>query len=205
MEKESKYQTSISNSKSDEGNGIVINNSKDVIIENNIIKNILDPSKTDDYNNGSTLLPGYGISILNSERANITNNKGRSFESVFYAEYSQKFGIYENEFTLSNYGIKYGFNNANTKIENNSIIDNVGWYVMDVPEGPRGYGIFLNNSAVNISISQNNINNNYMGISIDANNSTGIVITSNLIADNSLDGIRFNAEYDLAEKWLNLS
>jgi len=187
------------NSKSGEGNGIVISNSKDVIIENNIIKNILDPSKTDDYNNGSTLLPGYGISILNSERVNITNNKVSSFESGLYAEYSKKFGIYENEFTLSNYGIKYGFNNANTKIENNAIIDNVGWYVMDVPEGPRGYGIFLNNSAVNITISQNNISNNYMGISIDANNSTGIIITSNLIADNSLEGIRFNAGYDLAE------
>ena len=187
------------NSKSGEGNGIVISNSKDVIIENNIIKNILDPSKTDEYNNGSTLLPGYGISILNSERVNITNNKVSSFESSLYAEYSQKFGIYENELTLSNYGIKYGFNNANTKIENNVIIDNVGWYVMDVPEGPRGYGIFLNNSAVNISISQNNISNNYMGISIDANNSTGIIITSNLIADNSLEGIRFNAGYDLAE------
>ena len=187
------------NSKSGEGNGIVISNSKDVIIENNIIKNILDPSKTDEYNNGSTLLPGYGISILNSERVNITNNKVSSFESALYAEHSQKFGIYENELTLSNYGIKYGFNNANTKIENNAIIDNVGWYVMDVPEGPRGYGIFLNNSAVNITISQNNISNNYMGISIDANNSTGIIITSNLIADNSLEGIRFNAGYDLAE------
>jgi hypothetical protein len=106
----------------------------------------------------------------------------------FYAEYSDDLNISENEFALSDYGIKYGFGNANTEIKNNSIIDNIGWYVMDVPEGPRGYGIFLNNSAVNITISQNNISNNYMGISIDANNSTGIVITSNLIADNSLEG-----------------
>ena len=187
------------NSKTGEGNGIIINNSKDVLIDGNIIKNILDSSKTDDYNNGSTLLPGYGISILNSEEINITNNKVNSFESALYAEYSQKFGIYENEFTLSNYGIKYGFGNANTNIKNNIIIDNIGWYVMDVPEGPRGYGIFLNNSAVNITINQNNISNNYLGISIDSNYSTGIVITSNLIADNSLEGIRFNAGYDLAE------
>ena len=70
---------------------------------------------------------------------------------------------------------------------------------MDVPEGPRGYGIFLNNSAVNITIDSNNISNNYIGISLDSNYSTGIVITSNLIADNSLEGIRFNAGYDLAE------
>ena len=37
-----------------------------------------------------------------------------------------------------------------------------------------------------------------MGISIDANYSTGIVITSNCISDNVLEGIRFNAGYDLA-------
>jgi hypothetical protein len=52
---------------------------------------------------------------------------------------------------------------------------------------------------VNVTIKENNISNNYLGISIDSNNSTGIVITSNLIADNSLEGIRFNAPYDLAE------
>ena len=52
---------------------------------------------------------------------------------------------------------------------------------------------------MNILIRENNISNNYIGISIDSNNSTGIVVTSNLIADNSLEGIRFNAGYDLAE------
>lgn len=69
---------------------------------------------------------------------------------------------------------------------------------MNVPEGPCGYGIYLNNSAVNITISENNISNNYMGISLDANNSTGIQITSNLISENAAEGIRFNAGYDLA-------
>ena len=105
----------------------------------------------------------------------------------------------ENEISSSNYGIKYGFGTANSEIRNNQIIDNIGWYIMDVPEGPSGYGILLNNSAVNITINQNNISNNYIGISVDSNKSTGIVITSNLIADNSLEGIRFNAGYDLAE------
>ena len=38
-----------------------------------------------------------------------------------------------------------------------------------------------------------------MGISLDANYSTGIVITQNTITDNVLEGIRFNAGYDLAE------
>ena len=187
------------NSTSKEGNGIIINNSNNVNIENAIVKNTLDSSKIDDYNNGSTILPGTGISILNSSQVNLINNNVSSFESGIYAENSAELGMYENEITLSNYGIKYGFGNANTLIENNTIKDNIGWYTEDVPEGPRGYGIFLNNSAVNVTINQNNISNNYLGISIDANNSTGIVVTSNLIADNSLEGIRFNAGYDLAE------
>jgi hypothetical protein len=38
-----------------------------------------------------------------------------------------------------------------------------------------------------------------MGISVDANKSTGIVILYNWISDNALEGIRFNAGYDLAE------
>jgi hypothetical protein len=38
-----------------------------------------------------------------------------------------------------------------------------------------------------------------MGISVDANYSTGIVILYNWISDNALEGIRFNAGYDLAK------
>ena len=70
---------------------------------------------------------------------------------------------------------------------------------MSVPEGPSGYGIFLNNSAVNVTINHNHIHANHMGISIDANYSTGIVITQNTITDNVLEGIRFNVGYDLAQ------
>lgn len=70
---------------------------------------------------------------------------------------------------------------------------------MTVPEGPSGYGIFLNNSAVNVVINNNHISKNHLGISLDANYSTGIVITQNIISDNVLEGIRFNAGYDLAE------
>lgn len=187
------------NSKRGESDGILINNSNNVCIANNIIVNQLDSNLIDDYNNGSTILPGTGIKALNSETINLENNIINSFESGIYNEYSRNISMKENEIRLNNYGIKYGFGSENSEIINNTIIDNIGWYTEDVPEGPRGYGIFLNNSAVNILIRENNISNNYIGISIDSNNSTGIVVTSNLIADNSLEGIRFNAGYDLAE------
>ena len=187
------------NSKEGEGYGIILNNTKEVIIDGNKIQNILNENLMDDYNNGSTVLPGYGIYIVNSTSPLIEENSISFFESGIYAEYADEALIRENHIANNNYGIKYGFGNLNTMILNNTIIDNIGWYTEEVPEGPRGYGIFLNNSAANITIEQNNISNNYMGISVDANNSTGIVITSNLIADNSLEGIRFNAGYDLAE------
>ncbi|WP_297982583.1 right-handed parallel beta-helix repeat-containing protein [uncultured Methanobrevibacter sp.] len=186
------------NSATAEGNGIVINNSKEVAINKNTIKNSLDSSKMDDYNNGSTILPGYGIWIINSENTLIDENSISSFESGIYFEDSDSTVMRSNTISENNYGIKSGFGNENTEIIGNTIIDNIGWYTEEVPEGPRGYGIFLNNSAVNISINENNVSNNYIGISIDANNSTGIIITSNLIADNSLEGIRFNEGYDLA-------
>ena len=182
-----------------ESDGILINNSKDVNVFNNTIVNSLDQSKINDYNNGSTLMPGTGIKISNSENIIINKNTIKSFESGLYNEYSDNLSIEDNEISQNNYGIKYGFGTRHTEIRNNQIIDSIGWYIMDEPEGPRGYGIFLNNSAVNVTINENNISNNYLGISIDSNNSTGIVITSNLIADNSLEGIRFNAPYDLAE------
>lgn len=182
-----------------ESDGIIVKNSKDIHIFNNTIANSLNQAKINDYNNGSTIMPGIGIKIANSENVMISKNIIKSFESGLYNEYSNNLSIEDNEISLNNYGIKYGFGTNNTEIRNNQIIDNIGWYVMDVPEGPRGYGIFLNNSAVNITIKDNNISNNYLGISIDSNNSTGIVITGNLICDNSLEGIRFNAGYDLAE------
>ena len=56
-----------------------------------------------------------------------------------------------------------------------------------------------NNSAVNVTITKNNITWNHLGISVDANHTTGIVIKSNLISDNVLEGIRFNEGYDLAK------
>ena len=189
----------VPNSSNGESDGILVNGSNNVNIVNNTIINSLNPNKKADYDNGSTILPGTGIKILDSEKINLSKNIINSFESGIYNEYSSNLYINENEIRLNNYGIKYGFGTENTEIVNNTIIDNIGWYTEDVPEGPRGYGIFLNNSATNITINQNNISNNYIGISIDSNNSTDIVITSNLIADNSLEGIRFNAGYDLAE------
>ena len=187
------------NSQNGDSDGIAISKSNNVNIVNNTIINSLDSSKIEDYNNGSTILPGTGIKIQNSENINLYGNVINSFESGIYNDYSSNISMRENEIRLNNYGIKYGFGSNNTEIINNTIIDNIGWYTEDVPEGPRGYGLYLNSSAVNITISQNNISNNYIGISVDSNNSTGIVITGNLITDNSLEGIRFNAGYDLAE------
>ena len=182
----------------DSGSGIIVSGNN-VRVENNIIANILDQSKQDEYDSGRITMPGFGVHVLNSNDVKILNNNISSFFSAVYAENANNLEISENILTKSNYGITYGADVANTQILNNLITANIGLYVMDVPEGPLGYGIFLNNSAVNVTIQHNNISDNYMGISIDSNFSTGIVITGNLISDNALEGIRFNAGYDLAK------
>lgn len=182
-----------------EGTGIIVKNADNVILKNNTVSNSLDASKLTQYNSGELLIPGNGIELSNVSDILILENDISSFGNAIFAQNSEGVQITNNNLSLSNYGITYGEGVRNTNITNNLITKNIGLYVMDVPEGPLGYGIFLNQSAVNVSITNNRILDNYMGISVDANFSTGIVITSNWISDNALEGIRFNAGYDLAE------
>ena len=83
----------------------MINNSNNVCIANNIIVNQLDSNLIDDYNNGSTILPGTGIKVLNSETINLENNIINSFESGIYNEYSRNISMKENEIRLKWYQI----------------------------------------------------------------------------------------------------
>ena len=180
------------------GSGIAINGAKDISIDNNIIANALEESLIDDYNNGSTYLPGKGINIANSSNANISNNEISYFESGVFVESSDNINTSSNTITKNNYGITYGKDVANTSIEGNKIFENIGWLVMDVPEGPNGYGIYINESAVNLTITENNITDNYLGISFDASESEGISVTRNLISGSVTEGIRFNAGFNSA-------
>ena len=70
---------------------------------------------------------------------------------------------------------------------------------MAVVEGPLGYGISIRESGVNVSILNNNINNNYEGIFIDAKNCTGIKIIGNSISNSTIEGITFNVNYTYRE------
>lgn len=180
-------------------NAVDVINSNNIYLINNSIINHLDESKIESYVEGTDNLPGYGLFISNSTEISLLGNSISLFESGIFSQYSSDLLIDTNALRENNYGIKYGFGVSNTKITNNEITDQTGLYIMTVPEGPTGYGIFLNNSAVNVTINRNHIAYNHLGISIDANNSTGIVITQNTITDNVLEGIRFNAGYDLAE------
>ena len=180
------------------GDGIDVS-AINVRIHANNITNKLDSSKSGEYYNSTISLPGYGINVSNSGDVEIINNAISLFESGIYVERTSNLVINENYLKENNYGIKYGFEVSDSWIINNTIVESIGLYTMEVPEGPRGYGIFLNNSAVNVSIVGNIITWNHLGISIDSNGSTGIIVTSNLITDSVLEGIRFNAGYDLAK------
>ncbi len=180
------------------GDAVVVDSANNVNIVDNVITNVLDSSKISSYDDGTVNMPGYGVFISNSTGVRLSKNSITLFESGIFAQNSSNFVIDNNTLRKNNYGIKYGFDVANTEILNNEITEQIGLYIMTVPEGPSGYGIFLNNSAVNVTINHNHIYENHMGISLDANYSTGIVITQNTITDNVLEGIRFNAGYDLA-------
>ena len=184
---------------SNEDIGIFINGADNVNVFDNTISNKLDQSKKDKYTESTLSLPGYGISVDNSKNVDIFNNNISSFESGIFVEDSSNLDISNNHLFENNYGIKYGYAVSNTNIDSNKIVNSIGLYTMEVPEGPRGYGIFFNNSAVDVTVTNNIIDWNHLGISVDAANSTGIVIKSNHISDNVLEGIRFNAGYDLAE------
>lgn len=178
---------------------IIVDGVTSVSLSNNTILNKLDESKLKSYLDGTVNLPGYGVSVLNSRDVKLLKNNIKLFESGIYAKDSSNITIDDNIIRENNYGIKYGYGVFNTKIINNEIADCIGLYIMTVPEGPSGYGIFLNNSGVNVTINNNHIYSNHIGISLDANHTTGIVITQNTITDNVLEGIRFNAGYDLVE------
>ncbi|WP_305557056.1 Ig-like domain repeat protein [Methanobrevibacter sp. V74] len=177
---------------------ISVNNGDNVHIYGNNISNMLDESKMRSYLNATVNMPGCGVEISNSRNVAISNNTINLFESGIFAEYSSNLLVNNNTLKENNYGIKYGYGVANTEILYNEITDQIGLYIMTVPEGPSGYGIFFNNSAVNVTVNHNHIYSNHLGISLDANHTTGIVITQNTITDNVLEGIRFNAGYDLA-------
>ena len=184
--------------KGNSGDAVDIN-ANNVVLENNFIWNSLDESKTEDYINGTVNMPGYGVNIFNSSNVKLIGNSISLFENGIFAQHSDNLIFDNNTLRENNYGITYGFGVSNTQIVNNEISHSTGLYIMTVREGPSGYGIYLNNSAVNVTINHNHIFSNHLGISLDANYSTGIVVTQNTITDNVLEGMRFNAGYDLAE------
>lgn len=180
------------------GNGIVVNGN-DAVISECIIRNNLDSTLINQYNEGKVTMPGFGISISGSNNSKIINNTIYNYYNGINMENSNNIEILNNSISKNNFGIELGYNVTNTLIQYNNITDNIGLITLDVIEGPLGYGISLRHSGVNISILDNNINNNYMGIFIDAKDCTGIVIIGNSISNNTIEGITFNENYTYAE------
>ena len=180
-----------------EGTGIILDNVSSVNVFNNIISNILDSRYIYDYSRGYKVLPGNGIAIIDSVGVIIINNSVNNFENGVYLLSSDSSVVSDNLLFKNNYGINFDYGVSNTIVFNNNITVNVGNYTLDEPEGPLGYGIYLNNSANNVNISYNYIVDNYIGILIDSANSSGIRITSNLVNENALEGITFWKHYNL--------
>ena len=178
--------------------GIVVNNVKNTVIENNNINNLLNKSNMDNYNSGKTLLPGNGIALLNSKNTVIENNNIQYYYNGIYLNGAKYTTIKKNTITKNNFGVEFDKGASNTLINDNDIIENIGFKTMTMIEGPYGYGISMRHSGVNVTVTNNRINNNYMGVFIDAKNCSGIVITSNEISNSTIEGLTVNENYTYA-------
>ena len=182
-----------------EGDGISLGNVSNIHISDNVICNVLDSVHSYDYSRGYKVLPGNGVSVVGSGFVFIENNSISNFENGVYLLDSDSVNISSNLLIKNNYGVNYDYGVSNTFVYDNNITLSVGNYTLDEPEGPLGYGIFINNSANNLSVIGNDIVDNYMGILIDSDNSTGIRILSNLINENALEGVTFWKHYNLTD------
>ena len=180
------------------GSGIVVNNVKNTVIENNNINNLLNKSNMDTYNSGKTLLPGNGIALLNSKNTVIENNNIQYYYNGIYLNGAKYTTIQKNTITKNNFGVEFDKDASNTLINDNNIIENIGFKTMTMIEGPYGYGISMRHSGVNVTVTNNRINNNYMGVFIDAKNCSGIVITGNEISNSTIEGLTVNENYTYA-------
>ena len=151
-----------------------------------------------EYNSGKTLLPGNGIEILNSQDTIIENNTITYFYNGIYLNGAKNTTIEKNTITKNNFGVEFDKDSSNTLIHDNDINENIGFNTMELIEGLYGYGISIRHSGVNITITNNRINNNYMGVFIDAKNCSGIVITSNEISNSTIEGLTVNENYTYA-------
>ena len=180
------------------GSGIVINNVKNTVIENNNINNLLNKNNMNNYNSGKTLLPGNGIALLNSKNTVIENNNIQYYYNGIYLNGAKYTTIQKNTITKNNFGVEFDKDASNTLINDNNIIENIGFKTMTMIEGPYGYGISMRHSGVNVTVTNNRINNNYMGVFIDAKNCSGIVITGNEISNSTIEGLTVNENYTYA-------
>ena len=180
------------------GSGIIVNNVKNTVIENNNINNLLNQSNMDNYNSGKTLLPGKGIALLNSKNTTVENNNIQYYYNGIYLNGAKYTSIQKNTITKNNFGVEFDKDASNTLINNNNIIENIGFNTMVMIEGPYGYGISMRHSGVNVTVTNNRINNNYMGVFIDAKNCSGIVITGNEISNSTIEGLTVNENYTYA-------
>ena len=176
------------------GSGIAINNVKNSIVQNNVINNTASRNKINYHNSSEVLLEGNGVDI-SGQKTKLDGNTITKFKNGINLKNADNTIIKENTITKNNFGIEFDKNVKNTEISDNNISNQIGWYTMDMVEGPYGYGISVRHSGTNINIKDNQINENYMGIFLDSENSSGIKITGNEIRDSIIEGFTANENY----------
>ena len=176
------------------GDGIALNDVKNTDIKNNVINNKATKSNIDIYNSTEVLLKGNAIDV-SGEKTRIIGNTITQFKNGIYLENADNTLIKGNNISKNNFGVEFDSDVSNTVITQNNISKQLGWITFDMVEGPYGYGISVRHSGINITITDNLINENYMGIFLDSANSSGIVITGNEIRESTIEGFTANENY----------
>ena len=201
------------NIESSNGNGIVVQDTTNIIIsKNNIISGngtgiVVTGSNGVNIENNTISNSQTGLSVTNSKNINVTNNSIKnSYNDGIDVDNSQNLDINKNSaYSNGNYGI-YTDNSQNLSMQNNSIENNEnnGVNLEDTNEilinnnninANQGNGIYFDKNVNDTQITSNNINSNDgTGIELDKSGADTL-IDSNII-NNDLIGIDIDSSSD---------
>ncbi|KZX15182.1 hypothetical protein MBCUT_16360 [Methanobrevibacter cuticularis] len=171
------------------GNGIVLNNTKNIKISKNNISSCkesgisIEKSSNINITQNSIKNSTEGVSISNSNNINMKNNTvTENRNNGITIKNTEKVTIDSNTITKNNGSGLNAYNTTTTNITNNQILNN------------KESGILTESSAKNMVITKNTIKHNYYGIRLNSNQNNRLTIKSNTINENH-DGVSFGPKY----------
>ncbi|MEA4956660.1 hypothetical protein SDC9_21514 [bioreactor metagenome] len=193
----------------DNGNGITVNNTRNIKISKNNIsaKNSgvsVEKSSNVTINNNNITKSDEGISITDSNKLDIENNKLDNNNEGLSLENTNDADIENNVITNNDNGISLK-NTNKTDITNNKVYNNKqsGIYSYKTRytqikynniKNNEKYGILTEDILTNLVLTHNNISGNYYGVRLNSIDNSYLTMKTNSINQN-VEGISFGPDY----------